>query len=290
MFANDREWVTQLSGALATAYAAARTVQEKADAQSLARRRSSAEAPPTYEKGDLVYYWERRKEKTGLGQTVPSKLLSPWTGPHKVLKPVHHNCIVIDHTTKDGRRSEVTANVNRIARCRRWSEDITSTVCRKEELEQKDSLRTRGEPAPGEFIAFSYDTAEQSGKDIGPFGIGRFEGLAPAENGIGPWYKFKWYGNYLDKPEGVMRPGWLRPNGTSYYKDNAEHSAHQGMSNEHTTTWITRKDLLCFGFGLLKSGRLPRHVLRFLSDHGAVSWHLPVEPQSSSLGNQGEAE
>jgi len=166
--------------------------------------------------------------------------------------------------------------VNRLTKCHEWNAAVSSTSGPGPDRLDKHAFKTSGEPLPGELMAFAME-------DTVPFGIGRFLGMEPAQDGAGPWYNFEWYGNYNDKPDGIMRPGWIQPpagtrkKAVTYYKEGPEHSTHQRMTNNSTDTWITKKGVVCSGFRLTKQGKVPPDVLRYITTDPSMKgrWTYP---------------
>jgi hypothetical protein len=278
VYSSEREWVKDLSRSLRESYKMVRETQDKEDAKSLARRNKCAQKPVYYEPGNMVYLWEDvtdlRPDDNGM-RKVPSKLSYKWSGPHKVLTTVRNNCCKIQHYDKRFKESIKIMNVNRLARCHQWDDRIGQTDAEEEEP-TSGPIRVRGEPNKGELMAFKYE-----GEPNTPFGIGKFKSMYPAERDSegkmqGPWYNFDWYGNYHHRPEGVYREGWINnARKTWYFKDapdKKDTATHVRMTSASTKTWITKKELLCFGFKLTQDGKPSQAALRYLSKHDDVPW------------------
>ena len=268
--ADTHTWEDTLARRLQRSYEFVRTQQEHMATRNQKRNSKNAKHVK-FEKDELVLLWEPRQSKTWNNKAnqnddeepeisnTPMKWRPRWTGPHKIEKAIaetkgrHYQ---IQHT----KRGSFKAHVNKLIKFNPWSETITSTSA------WLDGNRgfCQGEWAnEGSLIIVPL-------LEPHPFGIGRITKTNP--NGQ---VQYQWLGNDRNNVRQALKPGWMTKKGNKIYYSETKRAADHIPYNGHTDVPIHQRDIVLHNFELTKTGMLPKHVLRAISNNPEVWWKDP---------------
>jgi hypothetical protein len=232
--------------------------------------------------GDLVMLWEPQKhDKT---RFRPKKLSNRYTGPWPVLRQQGN------HYWIRRREKEMMVHGNRLRQYQEWKldpfaaeegQDISqASQSSIPPSERQGPKRGReGEPAPqiGEMavIVQASQNAQQAVPNV------RVGKIVDKQEGS---LVVHWYGNYRGQIDGTYQKGWLestakreRKNRRYYFKDKPTTVGCTPYTTEEVGESVSEGELVCWGFQLTYSDKLPLSVNIILHEDERVAWKMDTE-------------
>ena len=100
-----------------------------------------------------------------------------------------------------------------------------------------------------------------------PFGVAKV--LDSGENGD---LVLQWLGNRNNEIRGRFELGWLTNKGKPYYAAVPKQIDHKPYTANSDGVEMNQRDVLIHGFELSETGKLPKTMLRSISEHPNVWW------------------
>ena len=232
--------------------------------------------------GDLVMLWEPQKhDKT---RYRPKKLSNRYTGPWPVLRQQG------SHYWIRRRGKEMMVHGNRLRHYQIWKldpfaaeegQDISqASQASIPPSERQGPKRGReGEPTPqiGEMavIVQTGGNAQQAAPKV------RVGKIVNKQEGN---LVLHWYGNYRGQMDGTYQKGWLeavgkraRENRRYYFKNKPNTVGCTPYTTQEVGETVSERELVCWGFQLTYSDKLPLSVNIILHEDERVAWKMEVE-------------
>ena len=258
----------QAANKLHEAYLQVRRKQEymasKRRAEILKKQGPKQSKKMEYAIGDQVLYWEpalteylHHEDDKGSKVKAPSKWKKRWSGPHTIRKRERNKTDFHYSFWHRERGATVTTHVNRLKLFQPWSEGIASTSWR---YDTKRTYKTGEWVAEGSLVVVPLEKPY-------PFGVGKL--LESEDNGD---LTLQWLGNRDENVRGRFELGWLNKQGKPYYASTPKDLDHLPYTANSDGIVMNQRDVLIHGFELSETGKLPRTMLRTISEHPNVWW------------------
>ena len=217
-----------------------------------------------YAQGDQVLYWEPAQTKylhseddSEVKIRAPSKWKDRWSGPHSITAKNEEKTNFHYTFWHRERGTAVTTHANRLKLFQPWSEGIASTSWRY------DTKRTF---KCGEWVAEESLVIVPLEKPY-PFGVAKV--LNSDNHGN---LMLQWLGNRENDVRGRFELGWLTTKGKPYYAAVPKEIKHKPYTANSDGVEMNQRDVLIHGFELSETGKLPKTMLRSISEHPNVWW------------------
>ena len=258
----------QAANKLHEAYLQVRRKQEymasKRKAEILAKEGPKQRKRVEYEVGDQVLYWEPAQTKylhqEGDAEArikAPSKWRKRWSGPHTISKRERNKSEYHYSFWHRERGTNVSTHANRLQLFQPWSEGVASTSWR---YDAKRTYKTGEWVAEGSLVVVLLEKPY-------PFGVAKV--LKCIDGGD---LVLQWLGNRDNNVKGRFELGWLNQHGNPYYASVPKSLDHLPYTANSDGVVMNQRDVLIHGFELSDTGKLPRSMLRTISEHPNVWW------------------
>lgn len=258
----------QAANKLHQAYLQVRRKQEymasKRRAEIQAKEGPRQKSRVQYEVDDQVLYWEPAQTHYLAGEDgYPGKLKAPakwkdrWSGPHTITAKLADKSDYHYSFWHREKGTTITTHVNRLKLFQPWSEGIASTSWRY------DTKRTF---KCGEWVATGSLVVVPLEKPY-PFGVAKV--LDCDDDGL---LTLQWLGNRAEDVKGCFQLGWLTAKGRPYYAAVPKNVDDKPYTANSDGVELNQRDVLIHGFELSTTGKLPKTMLRSISEHPNVWW------------------
>ena len=231
----------------------------------------------SFEPGDLVMYYDHSFDTEGV-----SKLQWLFSGPHQILRKCAQsdNLYWIRKVTPNG-SEDIKVNVNRLFLATNECEALGFPALG---WESTDPVRAQATCLPPElpdhvhrdnivendFVALRVQPDEHEAL---PFAVGKVIGFpTEADNELLVW----WYGpSRKGCVTGTWKPGYVDPRDNKrYYNAKKLRDSHKRYTSFENCN-LKRENIVGIPFQLSKGKRIPKHILRLISQDESVQWKLP---------------